>query len=80
MKNEKLIVILGCTATGKTNVAVNLASQIGGEVISADSRQVYRGMDVGTGKDLSEWVEVFPVMRGITKNPPTGVTASTRWM
>lgn len=50
-----LIVILGCTATGKTNVAVNLASQINGEVISADSRQVYKGMDVGTGKDLSEF-------------------------
>jgi tRNA dimethylallyltransferase len=51
-----LIVILGCTATGKTNVAVNLASQIKGEVISADSRQVYKGMDVGTGKDLSEFI------------------------
>ena len=55
MNGKKLIVILGCTATGKTNVAVNLASQINGEVISADSRQVYRGMDVGTGKDLSEF-------------------------
>lgn len=55
MKNEKLIVILGCTATGKTNVAVNLANQMNGEVISADSRQVYKGMDVGTGKDLSEF-------------------------
>ena len=55
MKNNKLIVILGCTATGKTNVAVNLAHQINGEVISADSRQVYKGMDVGTGKDLAEF-------------------------
>jgi len=54
-KKNNLIVILGCTATGKTNVAVNLASQIDGEVISADSRQVYKGMDVGTGKDLSEF-------------------------
>lgn len=50
-----MIVILGCTATGKTNVAVNLANQMNGEVISADSRQVYRGMNVGTGKDLSEF-------------------------
>lgn len=55
MNNNKLIVILGSTATGKTNIAVNLANQINGEVISADSRQVYRGMDVGTGKDLSEF-------------------------
>lgn len=47
--------ILGCTATGKTNIAANLASHISGEIISADSRQVYRGMDVGTGKDLSEF-------------------------
>jgi tRNA dimethylallyltransferase len=55
MSDKKLIVILGCTATGKTNVAVNLANDIKGEVISADSRQVYRGMDVGTGKDISEF-------------------------
>lgn len=55
MKDKKLTVILGCTASGKTNVAVHLANQINGEVLSADSRQVYRGMDVGTGKDLSEF-------------------------
>ena len=54
-KKLDLIVILGCTATGKTNVAVNLASKCNGEIVSADSRQVYRGMDVGTGKDLSEF-------------------------
>ncbi|MEJ6736166.1 MAG: tRNA (adenosine(37)-N6)-dimethylallyltransferase MiaA [Flavobacteriales bacterium] len=54
-QKSNLIVILGCTATGKTNVAVNLANKIKGEVISADSRQVYKGMDVGTGKDLSEF-------------------------
>ena len=56
MKEEKLIVILGCTATGKTKVATHFAAQCGGEIISADSRQVYRGMDVGTGKDLSEFI------------------------
>lgn len=49
-------VILGPTASGKTRLAVRLAAAIGGEVISADSRQVYRGMDIGTGKDLSEYV------------------------
>ncbi len=50
-----LLVILGPTATGKTQLAVQLAHKLGGEIISADSRQVYRGMDIGTGKDLSEY-------------------------
>lgn len=50
-----MVVILGPTASGKTKLAVMLANQIVGEVISADSRQVYRGMDIGTGKDLSEY-------------------------
>lgn len=53
--SNKLIVILGPTATGKTNLAANLALKISGEVISADSRQVYRGMDIGTGKDLADF-------------------------
>ncbi len=52
-----MIVILGPTASGKTQLAVKLASQINGEIISADSRQVYRGMDVGTGKDIEEYGE-----------------------
>ncbi len=51
-----LIVILGPTASGKTRLAARLAARIGAELISADSRQVYRGMDIGTGKDLSEYV------------------------
>jgi len=50
-----LSVVLGPTATGKTQLAVQLAHKLGGEIISADSRQVYRGMDIGTGKDLSEY-------------------------
>jgi len=53
--NYNLITILGPTATGKTKVAVQLAIDINGEIISADSRQVYRGMDIGTGKDLIEF-------------------------
>lgn len=55
MSNE-LIVILGCTATGKTQLAANLAYRLDAELVSADSRQVYRGMDVGTGKDISDLV------------------------
>lgn len=50
-----MVTILGPTASGKTEVAVNLAYKLGGEVISADSRQVYRDMDLGTGKDLAEY-------------------------
>lgn len=48
--NTKIIVILGQTATGKSDFAVQIAKKIGGEIISADSRQVYKGMDLGTGK------------------------------
>lgn len=54
-KNPSLMVILGATATGKTEVAVRVAQQLDGEIISADSRQVFRGMDIGTGKDLSSY-------------------------
>ena len=51
----ELIAIVGPTASGKTHKAVALAKRIGGEIISADSRQLYRGMDIGTGKDLEEY-------------------------
>lgn len=53
-----LLVILGPTASGKTRLAVGAARALGGEIISADSRQVFRGMDIGTGKDLEEYGEV----------------------
>ena len=53
---QKMITILGPTASGKTPVAARLAAEIGGEVISADSRQVYRRMDIGTGKDLADYL------------------------
>ena len=52
----RMITILGPTASGKTRLATALAAEIGGEIISADSRQVYRGMDIGTGKDLDDYV------------------------
>ena len=51
-----MLAVVGPTACGKTALAVELAMALGGEVISADSRQVYRGMDIGTGKDLAEYV------------------------
>lgn len=52
----RMITILGPTASGKTQLATALAAKIGGEIISADSRQVYQGMDIGTGKDLEDYV------------------------
>ena len=59
---RKMITILGPTASGKTPIAARLAAEIGGEVISADSRQVYRRMDIGTGKDLGDYV--VPMVNG----------------
>lgn len=53
---SKMITILGPTATGKTQLAAAVAAKINGEIISADSRQVYRGMDLGTGKDYEDYV------------------------
>lgn len=56
MKFEPIITILGPTATGKTRLAALLASKIGAEIVSADSRQIFRRMDIGTGKDLADYV------------------------
>lgn len=55
-KAPKLITVLGPTASGKTLFAAHLAKAVNGEIISADSRQLYRGMDIGTGKDLGDYV------------------------
>ena len=55
MSKNPLLIILGPTASGKTKLAVELAAAFDGEIISADSRQVYTGMDIGTGKDLDEY-------------------------
>lgn len=52
---HKLLTITGPTACGKTSLAAELAFQLGGEIISADSRQVFRGMDIGSGKDLADY-------------------------
>ena len=53
---DKTLIILGPTATGKTKLAVQLANQFNSEIVSADSRQVYKDLDIGTGKDLDEYV------------------------
>jgi len=57
---NKLIVILGPTAVGKSNLAVKLAKKFNGEIISADSRQVYRGMDIGTAKPTKKEMQGIP--------------------
>ncbi len=58
MSTFNLLVVLGPTASGKTKLAVELARQFNGEILSADSRQVYRGLDLGSGKDLAEYEEI----------------------
>lgn len=55
MEKYELITIIGPTASGKTSLAVALADRLGSEIISGDSRQVYRTMDIGTGKDLADY-------------------------
>ena len=56
LKEKNLLVVLGPTASGKTTLGVKLAERLGAEIISADSRQVYRGLDIGAGKDLDEYL------------------------
>ncbi len=60
MNKSKLIVILGQTSTGKSDFAVEIAKKVGGEIISADSRQVYKGMDLGTGKITKKEMQGVP--------------------
>jgi len=55
-----ILTIIGPTACGKTRLGVEVAHRLGSEIVSADSRQVYRGLDIGTGKDLAEYAEVDP--------------------
>ncbi|MBB5440388.1 tRNA dimethylallyltransferase [Pedobacter sp. AK017] len=55
MEASKLLIVLGATASGKTKLAVELADVLDAEIISADSRQIFTGMDLGTGKDLKEY-------------------------
>lgn len=56
----RVLTIVGPTATGKTRLGVEVAHRLGSEILSADSRQVYRGLDIGTGKDLDEYERVDP--------------------
>jgi tRNA dimethylallyltransferase len=69
----KLIVILGPTATGKTRLAAALAYKYGGEIISADSRQVFKGMDIGTGKDLQDYYITPEMARAVKSSDWAGL-------
>ncbi len=60
MSKPKIVVVVGPTASGKTGLAIELAKKFDGEVVSADSRQVYRGMDIGTAKVTEEEMDGIP--------------------
>ena len=60
----KIIAIVGPTSSGKSELAVSLAKHFNGEIISADSRQIYRGMDLGTGKVTGHWMQYSPPFKG----------------
>ena len=75
---EKLLVICGPTATGKTELAFRLAKKYKAELISADSRQVYKGLDIGTGKDLPKKFKIQSASwRTKSKNGKTGINYYT---
>ena len=73
---NKLIVILGPTASGKTDLAIKLAKKYNGEVVSADSRQVYKGMDIGAGKVTEKEMQGIPHYLLNVANPKIRFTVS----
>lgn len=74
-KREKLVVILGPTAVGKTKISIQLAKRFSGEIISGDSMQIYRGMDIGTAKITKEEMEGIPHHLIDIKNPDESFSA-----
>ncbi len=72
----KILVIVGPTASGKSSLAISIAKEIGGEIVSADSQQVYRGMDIGTGKASLEERESIPHHVLDVLNPDEEMTAA----
>lgn len=76
MTSGKLIVILGQTASGKTDLSIKLAKKFGGEIVSADSRQVYKGLDIGSGKVTKEEMAGIPHHLLSVANPKQKFTVS----
>ena len=80
-KNPKILVILGQTATGKSSLAVSLAKKFNGEIISADSRQVYKELNLGTGKITEKEMDGIPhylIDIADPKNPKENMTVA-KW-
>ncbi len=76
MQKQKVIVISGQTATGKSNLAVEIAKKINGEIISADSRQVYKGLDIGSGKITKKEMQGIPHYLIDVENPKNKFTVT----
>ncbi|HMQ01487.1 MAG TPA: tRNA (adenosine(37)-N6)-dimethylallyltransferase MiaA [Candidatus Doudnabacteria bacterium] len=70
MNKSKLIVVVGPTASGKSELAIKLAKKFDGEIISADSRQIYRGLDIGSGKVKGKWQKLNGKTAYVYKNIP----------
>ena len=80
MPDYDLIAILGPTASGKTPFAAALAAELNTEIISADSRQIYRGMDLGTGKDLEDTNKNKNIpMAKVGQRDPTDICGNNRF-
>jgi tRNA dimethylallyltransferase len=76
MKKDKLVVILGPNASGETSLSIKLAKRFGAEIVSADSRQVYKGMDIGTGKVTKKEMQGIPHYLLDVASPKTIFTVS----
>lgn len=76
MSRPKLVVIVGPTASGKSALAIKIAKKFDGEIVSADSRQIYRGMDIGTGKPSKKELVVIPHHLIDIKNPNQNYTVA----
>ena len=76
MSTKKLLVILGPTASGKTDLSIKLANKFNGEVVSADSRQIYKGMDIGSGKVTKKEMKGIPHYLLSVANPKTRFTVA----
>ena len=69
-KRKKCLVILGPTSSGKSDIAIQLAKKFGGEIVSADSRQVYRDLDIGSGKITKAEIRIFLTRFEATSRKP----------
>src|SRR3989344_3601156 len=76
LKKPKIIVVVGPTASGKTGLAIKIAKKFGGEIVSADSRQIYRGMDIGTAKPTKKEMAAIPHYLIDINNPDENYTVA----